>query len=315
MTVKPSTIPASETEQCIAKFVSEQIHQHQPRSLKRLEVCRSVLVIPVNVDCSPELSRQVEGISIDLTLQGIGMMLPKNSDLGMSKVVVGIEGDDQKYYFGVARIEHKREFNEEVSRFGASFLEGGNDLFKPENISPTLDSKTMRFVTGLAGELLQQWEKAGVLRRTIYDRVLCCPKCQSLPTIRNACRQCGSANIVHQRLIHHYACAYVGQHYEFQPAWQQKLTTARLSQLEEAEDSKVQTLICPKCSIDKMVVGVDYEFITGPYECRACHWKDTTLEQYANCLGCGHRACAHQFTEAEVVGYRVARLDSLAFFN
>ena len=284
-----------------------------PRSTKRLQVRRPVVVIPIDHHNAPLLDQKCEGFSDNLTLDGIGMNL--TCRLNASRIVVGILGDDQAFYYAAAHLVHRQESRDGNWMVGAEFLKDEKDLFRSQNITPFFDPEVLRMRTEIETETLQKWEKAGVLQRSVFDKVLVCPQCESLPTIREGCRQCGSADMIHQRLIHHYACAYVGQHYEFQPSWTQKNTSAPLNGLAAAEDQEVELLICPKCSVDKMVAGVDYEFIQGPYECRACNWRDTTKEQYAHCLGCGYRGCSHLFKEIEVIGFRVARLDTLAFFH
>jgi hypothetical protein len=174
---------------------------------------------------------------------------------------------------------------------GARFGGPAHEILRPENLTAVLDPRTMQFRTRYPQETLDNWVDLGILRRFVLDRVKLCPRCHSLPTFREGCRSCGSGRVVRERLIHHFACAHVGPVREF-----------------ESEGE----LVCPKCRTRRLVVGVDYEYLQGPYHCLACQWTDTELEQVAHCLSCGFRFPGHQAFEQELVGYDANRLDVLA---
>jgi hypothetical protein len=279
--------------QAVSAAPATQAEATVNRRADRLEIARSVSVIPVNAAGFPESDRMTYGVSIDLTLLGIGFLVEANYKLKLSRYVIGIEGDDGLSYYSTAAIRHKRQVAE-GQRVGAEFLKGEHDLFRRQNLQCQLNPQTMTLESGLRSETLLAWQALGVLQSTTYDRVSVCPDCGALPTIRNGCKKCGSARVDYQRLIHHYACAHVGFDTEF-------------------EDRG--SLTCRKCRAHSLVVGADFEYLTGPYICLDCKWSDTTLELFCNCLRCGFRFPTHQAQEQEVIGYSVARLDSLAFFD
>jgi hypothetical protein len=165
------------------------------------------------------------------------------------------------------------------------------ELLDPTNLMPAFDPHTMTFQLGFPEETLRQWAELGVLRPASVDRIRVCPRCQTLPTFRRGCRQCGSAHLANERLIHHFACAHVGRIADFECKGE---------------------LICPKCRTRQLVVGSDYEYLAGPHRCLECNWTDDDLEDVAQCLRCGLRFPGRQAQELELRGYCADRLDLLA---
>lgn len=156
---------------------------------------------------------------------------------------------------------------------------------------PTLNTEFFQYRLPYADSVYDSWSRAGILKRTVLDRVLVCGKCRSVATFRFACRQCGSGRVAHKMLAHHFACAFV----------------APVSEFETAE-----TLKCPNCRTKHLVAGTDFEYMPGDNECDVCGWSDRELEQTGHCLNCDSRFAAHKAVEQELVGYHVERLASLA---
>jgi CheY-like chemotaxis protein len=157
-------------------------------------------------------------------------------------------------------------------------------------ITPIFDPQTLKFSYGVSASLLRAWASDGTLQKVLLDRVQVCPQCLSLPTFRFGCSSCGSGCVTNDRMIHHFACAHVGPARDFD------------------EDGE---LVCPKCRARQLVVGADFEHLTGPYHCLDCDWSDVELEHVAHCLGCGFRFPADQAVFEELVGFYVHRLDVL----
>ena len=88
-----------------------------------------------------------------------------------------------------------------------------------------------------------------------------------------ACRKCGSARVKRDELIHHYACAHVDYGVDISAQWR----TARLS----------RNVVPPR-----LVVGSDFEYLEGQYQCLDCQWQDSSLESIAHCLKCNYRFAA-----------------------
>jgi hypothetical protein len=149
----------------------------------------------------------------------------------------------------------------------------GELILAEESRVPTLDVDFFQYRLPYAATVYDSWCHAGILRRTVLDRVLVCGKCQSVATFRFACRQCGSGRVAHQMLAHHFACAFV----------------APLSEFETSE-----TLTCPNCRSKHLVAGTDFEYMPGENECDVCGWSDRDLEQTGHCLNCDSRFAAHK---------------------
>lgn len=161
----------------------------------------------------------------------------------------------------------------------------------PENLTPRVDLRTGRMIAPIARAIADAWCELGVLEPFVVDRVLSCPECESITTVRRGCRNCGSVHAASRSLIHHYACAYVGPAEQF---------------------DRQGEIACPKCRAHSLIVGADYEYISGPHDCSNCGWSDTQLEEIAECVRCRLRFPLEQAQEKDVVAYHVERLGLLA---
>ncbi len=167
----------------------------------------------------------------------------------------------------------------------------GEIILTEEARIPTLNTEFFQYRLPCDDSVYDSWSRAGILKRTVLDRVLVCGKCRSVATFRFACRQCGSGRVAQKMLAHHFACAFVAPASEFETA---------------------ETLKCPNCRTKHLVAGTDFEYMPGDNECDVCGWSDRELEQTGHCLNCDSRFAAHKAVEQELVGYHVERLASLA---
>ncbi|MCA9176668.1 MAG: hypothetical protein KDB14_19405 [Planctomycetales bacterium] len=163
-----------------------------------------------------------------------------------------------------------------------------NDLLPAETLRPCL--RDGRIALELPQAAIDAWESVGVLISSPLDRVLVCPKCGGVPSLRPGCRSCGSPWVESTTLIHHYACAHVG------PA---------------ASFGAAESLQCPKCLAQQLAIGADCEQTPGPARCHECGWTDTQRELYGRCFRCTHLFPASEAVEEEVIRYDVDRLDPL----
>jgi Thaumarchaeal output domain 1 len=261
------------------------------RSESRYVVCRTVVAVPLLPDGRLDWAQRIDGVSVDLSADGIGFELATDRGLAAGRLAIGVEDRSGKMQCEGIEICRAEQVSPSRMRVGARFGGPAHELLRPENLIPTLDPQTMQFTTRFSPETLRNWVELGLLRPVVMDRVQLCPKCRSLPTFRQGCRACGSGRVVSERLIHHFACAHVAPVRDF-----------------ETDGG----LVCPKCRTRHLIVGADYEYSNGPYHCLACQWTDTELEQVAHCLRCGFRFPGHQALEQELVGYDANRLDVLA---
>lgn len=148
--------------------------------------------------------------------------------------------------------------------------------------APALDLSQLKFVSSLPAHQIESALQRGELSEVLLDRVWVCPQCRALPSFRPACPCCGSAGVERDRMMHHFACAFVGPTSEFQ------LTEDGLS--------------CPKCCTQRLIVGTDCEYLDGPWHCTDCDWSPAELEIVGHCLKCGFRFPAQQAALEDLVG-------------
>jgi Thaumarchaeal output domain 1 len=114
----------------------------------------------------------------------------------------------------------------------------------------------MRFFdeSAIAGAvpLAESLVRTGHMERKFYDRVHCCPSCQSSRlNIREECSKCRSADIVEEPIIHHLRCGYQGPERDFKTP----------------EDR----MICPKCRHHLEHFSVDYDKPSTLFICNDCN--------------------------------------------
>ena len=110
--------------------------------------------------------------------------------------------------------------------------------------------QTLKVTSKEAASILESLTGKGILRKNFFDRLLRCPRCQSInirPTIH--CPKCGSGDIVQGRVLEHLACKYVGLEGEF-------LARGRY--------------VCPRCKVELRTLGVDYQSQGVLRKCRDC---------------------------------------------
>ncbi|MBS7620752.1 hypothetical protein KEJ32_01295 [Candidatus Bathyarchaeota archaeon] len=101
-----------------------------------------------------------------------------------------------------------------------------------------------------AEEFLSKLHECGILKRELYDRIVCCPKCGSV-NVSNlySCPFCGSFDIDRSSLIEHIKCGYMD--------------------VEEKFRSK-DGLVCPKCGRELAEMDVDYRRAGVWCTCNKC---------------------------------------------
>jgi hypothetical protein len=249
--------------------------------------------VPVRPDGSPDWSQRAVGIPLDFTADGeLELQWDNAPELPTTALIAFLqETDGTRLVTGI-------DIETIVAREGIGLrITGrvggfGNEILNPDKLTPALDTKTMTFQLGFPEEILHQWVAVGALERVLFDKVQVCPRCQGVPTFREGCPNCGSANLENACLIHHFACAHVGL----------------ISDFESDGD-----LICPKCRVRHLIVASDFDYVKGPYRCLDCQWNNVEPEEVAQCLRCEFRFPAYQANTQELRGYRAHRLDPLAY--
>lgn len=213
--------------------------------------------------------------------------------LSRALVALGVECPDSVTRYAGLSIRERND-SENGTSYQASFDGIAHGVLQERCRHPFLDEVLFQYRFPFPTDVYESWEAAGLLKRSVLDRVMLCPRCRSVPTFRFACRNCRSGRLDHSLLIHHFPCAFVAPSTDFE---------------------REGDLVCPKCLTKKLVAGTDFEFMPGEFRCRSCGWRDQDLEQTGHCLNCETRFAAHQAAEEELVGYDAERLDPLALLS
>jgi hypothetical protein len=98
--------------------------------------------------------------------------------------------------------------------------------------------------------ILESMTDKGIMKRRFFDRLLRCPRCQSMNLRPSAhCPKCNSKDIVRGRVFEHLACRYVGLEDEFRVGGR---------------------YICPRCETELRTMGADYQSRGVLRKCRDC---------------------------------------------
>lgn len=285
--------PSPSINQNAAASVSQSAGANDRRQHSRYILTKPIFAIPIRPDSSPAEAQTADGFSVDMSAGGIKLELRGIDRLPTKYLLVGIEDNTADMHFATVEARHIVPVEGGLS-IGAHFVSAERDLIRRENLEPHFRPETKTFATGLPLDVLGKWCELGIFRPKLVDRVLLCPQCQGVATFRKGCRSCGSVRLHSRPLFHHFACAHVGFVGEF-----------------EQEGG----IVCPKCRTKNLIVGADYEHLSGPFRCLDCDWSDTELDLVGQCLRCELRFPANQAVEEDLVGYHVERLDPMAFIS
>jgi len=286
--VEPIDVPIED-----ARIRQYSVAPSEQRQHPRYFVTRSAIAFPVGRDFSPSQAVCAEGSTCDVSETGVRLELTGLECLSNRLLVVGVEASDGTLEFATVEVCNWTN-GPGVLQIGGRFATADRDLLRAENLTPTFQPDTRRFETGLPVDILHRWVELGVLRPVLFDRIYVCPKCESMPSFRSGCRCCGSIHVASQRLVHHFDCAFLGPAREFE------------------KDGRVR---CPKCRVEGLKAGVDFEYVNGPYHCLDCGVADTETEVVGQCLTCQWRFPFKQAAEEELIGYHVDRLDPYALMG
>jgi hypothetical protein len=255
---------------------------------------RALTYVPVRPDGSPDWSLRAVGLPLDVTPDGELEINWKNApDLPTTSLIAfhqDADGTRRVMGIDIESMEAREQTGLRIKGRVGGFA---GEILSPEKTMPSLNRKIMTFELGFPEPMLDQWVAVGAMERVLIDKVEVCPRCQGVPTFREGCPNCGSANLDNDYLIHHFACAHVGRVCDF-----------------EVDGD----IVCPKCRVRRLVVGSDFDYVTGPYRCVDCRWSNVEPEQVAQCMQCQFRFPAYQAKTQDLRGFRAHRLDPLAYF-
>ena len=123
----------------------------------------------------------------------------------------------------------------------------------------------------------------GILRRSFFDRLIRCPRCQSLNLRPSThCPKCGSGDIARGRILEHLACGYVGVEEEF---------------------TVKGKYVCPRCKLELRTVGADYLSRGVLRKCRDCGEIFSAPLVKWRCLKCSSLSTEDEILEVNVHAY------------
>ncbi len=261
---------------------------------KRFAIERPVQVTAVGLDGMLDASQRCSGTSREISARGISVDVTSGAFHASQPLLLGMHFEQRGIQYAGLIVRRVEKLEDGTVRLGSDFGGPAADVLSTGHLLPEFRADQMAFLLPQAPQVYDNWADSGVLQKTLLDHVMVCPKCAAIPTVRNACRKCGSGRVANDRLIHHFACAHIGYVSDFE------------------QDGAI---ICPKCRTRDLIVGAYYEHLSGPYRWLDCDWSDTDLELVGSCLQCEFRFPMNQAMEEDLVGYHVHRLDALALIN
>ena len=241
------------------------------KQIRGAELCRSIRSIRSREELSVIVILQDSELS-----QGAEMLIAGASDL----LIAPFEPRELRMRGRIVPADQVRRVDRPHT---LEELHGGN-VAEPELFVPEFDPQSNRFTFGRYENRVAKWESDPDTKRIPLDRVIVCPECEAVPTVRPGCGSCGSAWVQNESLIHHYACAHVGPETEFRTS---------------------NGLSCPKCRLPDLVAGSDFDQVKGCLKCSDCNAVSAKPEMICHCLSCHHRFPASEGKVQEIYGYQV----------
>ncbi len=134
-----------------------------------------------------------------------------------------------------------------------------------------------------AVKIVESLTGKGILKRSFFDRLLRCPRCQSINLRPSThCPKCGSGDIVRGRILEHLACNYVGVEDEF-------ATRGRY--------------ICPRCKLELRTMGTDYQSRGVLRKCHDCGEIFNVPLVKWRCLKCSSLVGEDEIGEVNIYAY------------
>ncbi|TCO76293.1 hypothetical protein [Chromatocurvus halotolerans] len=145
-------------------------------------------------------------------------------------------------------------------------------------------------------EILQFLETQQFLEAEFSASAYLCFHCRSaFLAFEETCKQCESADLDIQELVHHFRCGHVAPIDEYR------------------NDDK---LSCGKCGRDLKHIGVDYDKPSLIYHCRSCDHRFQEADVRTTCFACGRRTAPENQHRETINRFRLTPLgDNAARFG
>jgi hypothetical protein len=134
-----------------------------------------------------------------------------------------------------------------------------------------------------AVEIMESLAAKGVVKKSFFDRLIHCPRCQSVNLRPSShCPKCSSGHIARGRILEHFACKYVGVEDEF---------------------TERGRYVCPRCKMELRTLGADYRSQGVLYKCRDCSEIFTVPFLKWRCLKCSSLINEDEVGEMVIYAY------------
>jgi hypothetical protein len=132
-------------------------------------------------------------------------------------------------------------------------------------------------------EIVESLSDKGILKGSFFDRLLRCPRCQSINLRPSThCPKCSSGDIVRGRILEHVACGYVGVEDEF---------------------TSKGKYTCPRCKLELRTIGADYRSRGVLRKCRDCGEIFNVPLLKWRCLKCSSLVDEDEIDEVNIYAY------------
>ncbi|MFQ6552653.1 response regulator [Aestuariibius insulae] len=160
-----------------------------------------------------------------------------------------------------------RESSDEAERLlGRMHVTGGALTPKRDGRRASMMAWNSLVPDRMLDSLLTQLEADSLVERAFFERVHCCPVCDSARLIaREECPSCQSAQLSEESYIHHFRCAH---------------------QAPESEFIEGDELICPKCRRRLTHFGQDYDRPGQMVVCKSCQTATSEPSVSFACADC-----------------------------
>ena len=151
-------------------------------------------------------------------------------------------------------------------------------------IYPLVEQK-LKVKSKEAVAIMESLSDKGILKRNFFDRLLRCPRCQSINLRPSThCPKCSSGNVARGRILEHSACRYVGVEDEFTVGGK---------------------YICPRCKMELRTMGVDYQSRGVLRKCRECGEVFSVPLIKWRCLKCSSLVDEDKVGEVNIYSYSI----------
>lgn len=157
--------------------------------------------------------------------------------------------------------------------------------FVPVGEPSICDHQVVYDVFDINKDVYELLYREGMAGKEVFDRMLVCPECESIPSIRPGCPSCGSRSVRPDLLVHHYACGNVDH----------------LHRYTIAKDNG--SLTCHKCHKGGLLVNCDYDVSDGLTRCVECGWSGNTTKLVGTCHKCNTSFLIDEAKDIEVMRY------------